>query len=367
MSEDKNFNFKARIRKYYVHQTNFLPSFNIDQITKTMKFIKIILIIILIPVVAWLIICAVAPSKMEFEVSKEMAVEPAVVFKEISDFRNWEAWNPWAAMDSTTVNSYSGPKSGLGTRMDWTGDLLGSGSQEIIEETKNEFVKVRLLFNDFPGENFANWKLEKVAGGTNVTWTFDGGEIPFLFRGFSVLFGKESLVENYNSGLNGLKAVVEAKPVMEPTVETISDTWYIGVSMDNITEADLSGGNVHGPAFGKIMEFLAGEGVDASGMPITIVRRHSEESMDLTFAIPVADSIAGSSELIVSKIPGGKAMSTIHYGSYESSGETWYAIGDYIEGNGVAVRYFPYEIYLNDPDSVAESEIMTKIVFPVAD
>lgn len=332
-----------------------------------MKFIKILLIVILIPVVAWLIMCAVAPSKMEFEVSKEIAVSPSVVFKEISDFRNWESWNPWAAMDSTTVNTYSGPTSGLGTRMDWTGEQLGSGSQEIVEEVKDEFVKVRLLFNDFPGENFANWKLAKIEGGTNVTWTFDGGEIPFMFRGFSILFGKESLIENYNTGLAGLKAVLEAKPIFEPTVENITDTWYIGLSMDNITEADLAGGQTHGPAYGKIMEFLAAEGIEPSGMPITIVRRHSEESMDLTFALPLADSIAGSAELMVAKIPGGKAMSTIHYGSYESSGETWYAIGDYVEGNAIAVRHFPYEIYMNDPDSVAESEIMTKIIFPVAE
>ncbi|MFM1931482.1 MAG: hypothetical protein RL226_785 [Bacteroidota bacterium] len=333
-----------------------------------MKFLKILFSIIGILLIIYLIMCAIGPKKMEFSLSKEMNASPAVVYKEVANFRNWEAWNPWAAMDSTTQNTYSGAESGLGARMDWTGEKIGTGTQEIVEVTQNEFIKIKLNFGDFPGDNYANWIFEATEGGTNVTWTLDGAETPFMFRGMLLLMGVDALQKDYETGLTSLKAIVEAKPVFEPSVDVIPDMWYVGLPLDNVTEASMAGGAVHGPAYGKIMEFLMGEGIEPVGQPLAIIRRYSPESMDITFAMPVADSIAGNAELVVEKMAGGRCLSAVHYGSYESSGSTWEQLDAYILENNIALRQSPYEVYVNDPVTVSnESEIMTKIVYPVGE
>lgn len=335
-----------------------------------MKFLKGLLLVGVILILIYLVLCALGPSTFDTERSTVIDAPASQIYSQLDDFRGWEAWSPWAQRDTAMVNTFSeDPATGLGSWQEWTSTSQGNGKQTIVEARTNEFMRTRLDFADWPEPSFSNWVLEpQEEGGTKVTWTMDGSSVPFMIRGLMlVVNAKASIEQDYEEGLQNLKEHVESMPApFEPMSEMKDDQWYVGSMAMDVTMADLDGGNVHAQGFGAVGQYLGEAGVVMAGAPMSIVHRFTEESMDLEFAIPVTDSIAVPENLTLGKIPGGKFLYTVHYGSYNTVEDAWNKISDYIEDNNVEVRWLPMEIYTNDPTTVEESEIETKIVFPVA-
>jgi hypothetical protein len=71
-----------------------------------MKALKIILITVLILVGAFIILNAFLPAKYEVERSVNINAPKEIVFEQVVDFKNWEQWSPWLAMDSTMTFNY---------------------------------------------------------------------------------------------------------------------------------------------------------------------------------------------------------------------------------------------------------------------
>jgi AraC family transcriptional regulator len=70
--------------------------------------------------------------------------------------------------------------------------------------------------------------------------------------------------------------------------------------------------------------------------------------------------------LIERRVPAGKYASTIHTGSYEHLGKAWAALRDAIaEGGWTPTGAVSYEVYLNDPMSVAPGEQQTELFAPI--
>jgi hypothetical protein len=49
-----------------------------------------------------------------FTVTRSAIIDapPNVVFRQINELRNWEAWSPWAKLDPQARTSYDGPAAG---------------------------------------------------------------------------------------------------------------------------------------------------------------------------------------------------------------------------------------------------------------
>lgn len=334
-----------------------------------MKFLKGLLLVGVILILIYLVLCALGPASFDMERSIVIDAPASQVYSHLDDFSRWEAWSPWAKRDTAMVNTFSkDPASGLGSWQEWTSVTQGNGKQTIIEVRPNEFMRTRLDFVDWPEPSFSNWVLEsQEEGGTKVTWSMDGSKVPFMLRGMMLMANaKASIEKDYEEGLQNLKTYVESNPVFEPMSEMKEDQWYVGSMAKDVSMEDLESGNVHAQGYGAIGQFLAEAEVDMAGFPMSIVHRFTKESMDLELAIPVTDSMAVPENLTLGKIPGGEFLYTVHYGPYNSVESTWDMIGDYIEANNIQVRWLPMEVYTNDPTTVEESEIETKIVFPVA-
>lgn len=331
-----------------------------------MKMLKGILLIAAILLGVWVILALIGPK--EFTTSRSMVInaKPSEVYSHVVDFREWQAWSPWAAKDSTMVTTVEGEPGALG-KMSWTSEQSGSGSQKCTEAIPYSSIKTELVFDSWGGVSQANWKFEEVEGGTKATWSMDGGKLPFMIRPLMLIMdGIGSLEKDYDEGLSKLKDVVESAPKFSPESEVMEAVYYIGKSRTGITEADLVNGSEHGAACGEIGGFMAQAAIEGAGMPICITHSYTDGVMDLTFAIPVADSLEVSENLVSGVIPAGECLTVVHYGSYESTAESWEKFSEYIEMNGIQPRHAPYEIYMNDPETVADpSEIMTKIVFPI--
>ena len=70
--------------------------------------------------------------------------------------------------------------------------------------------------------------------------------------------------------------------------------------------------------------------------------------------------------LIERRVPAGKYATTIHVGSYEHLGKAWAALRDAIAQQGLQpTGAVSYEVYLNDPMSVAAGEQRTELFAPV--
>lgn len=188
-----------------------------------MKAIKIIGMGIGAIIAVALIGVAFMSPKSHMERSIVINASPASVFQQLNNYKNFNTWSPWAAMDPSTKYTFEGPESGPGAKMSWvsTNDNVGVGSQWIIEQEENRRVKSGMQFGGMDGTYFAEFILEPVEGVTKVTWTYDGdvSGTGVMNASFGKLFGLMTdamLGPQYEGGLASLKKVVESMPVANP-------------------------------------------------------------------------------------------------------------------------------------------------------
>lgn len=333
-----------------------------------MKFIKIIGIGILALLATYLLFCFIGISK--FKTSRNITINaPAdMVFSEINDFKKWPSWSPWAQRDKNMENEYQGNAGEVGHKNTWKSKSEGSGTQEIVEIKNNEYIKSKLVFTDWDGETFTELILKPEGNSTQITWTMEGSEFPFIARGFMYLMGGNKMIDkDYDEGLANLKKLVEAKPKKEAIAYEIVDVpeiIYVGVRMKiNASKVDST---LFGATYGKIMNAIQ-KRTEMSGMPFSIGHAYDEKTgeMDLEIAIPVKNEIKLSGELNCNRIPAGKCTKYIFKGPYEGTAKAW---TPYF--NDVLQKYKPrfagYEVYANDPGVVkSPSEYITMLMIPI--
>src|SRR6478672_11058089 len=82
----------------------------------------------------FLIIVAMQPGEFHIRRSAKMKAAPAVVFTQVNNFHNWEAWSPWAKLDPNCKTTYAGPAAGVGAVFAWDGNKkVGAGRMTITE------------------------------------------------------------------------------------------------------------------------------------------------------------------------------------------------------------------------------------------
>lgn len=139
-----------------------------------MKVLKIILIVVLILVGTFVIINAFLPANYSVERSTTVQAPKELVFKQVVDFKNWEQWSPWLAMDSTMTFNYGEQTKGAGATYSWTGENSGNGKQEMTAVSDMDTIKTHIVFEGM-GESDGLWVFtENEDGTTHVSWSFSG-------------------------------------------------------------------------------------------------------------------------------------------------------------------------------------------------
>src|SRR6185437_9861574 len=107
--------------------------------------LNIILIAVAVVVVLFIVIVATRPSDFRVTRTGRINAPPDVVFANVNTLRNWEAWSPWAKMDPNAKSTYSGPESGPGSSMAWSGNnKVGAGRMTITDVKPNEVIHMKL-------------------------------------------------------------------------------------------------------------------------------------------------------------------------------------------------------------------------------
>ena len=333
-----------------------------------MKFLKITLIGIAALLAAYLLCCVLGISKFKTSKSIVINASPEQVFAEINDYKKWPAWSPWAQRDKKMENIYTGNPAEVGHKNTWKSKSEGSGSQEIVEIRNNEYIKSKLVFTDWDGETFTEFILKADGENTNVTWTMEGSEFPFMARGFIFLMGGNKMIEkDYEEGLASLKKIVEAKPktaAIAYEVIDVPEIIYVGIRMKiNASKVDSA---LFANSYGKIMETI-GKRTEINGMPFSIGHAFDEKTgdMDLEIAMPVKSEIKLSGELSCNKIPAGKCTKYIYNGDYVGTEKAWPPYYDEVLKK-YKPRFSGYEVYANDPAEVkSPQELITWLMIPV--
>jgi effector-binding domain-containing protein/carbon monoxide dehydrogenase subunit G len=306
------------------------------------------------------------------QVSRSITIDrPASkVFKAVNSMHHFNKWSPWAQLDPEAKYQYTGPEYGVGSQMSWQGNQeVGKGKQTIIESIPDSKVKAELYF-DGQGDDpsWATYQLIDKGDSTEVSWVFDAdfkGNI--LGRYFGMMMDN-MLGPQYLMGLQNLKNLVEAQPVYDFSgfsIENVKAENVLYVTTAGSTDQDMS--LVMGNAYAKVTDFMGANGISFGGKPMAITRSWENNVWTFDAAIPVdISSIEGDTgDIQLGQTYAGKAVKYMQQGSYDQ-GEASYALMDaYIEENELSRNGNPWEVYVNDPTTVPESEILTHIFQPI--
>jgi hypothetical protein len=156
---------------------------------------------------------AVQPSDFAITRSATFAAPAPAVFAQVNELKKWEAWSPWAKRDPKMKQTYDGPAAGPGSTTYWTGNKdVGEGRMTIVESKPAELVRIKLEFlQPFAATNEAQFAFKAEGDKTTLTWTM-AGKNNFIARAICLVFDMDKMVGgDFEQGLAGIKAIVEAK------------------------------------------------------------------------------------------------------------------------------------------------------------
>jgi effector-binding domain-containing protein len=124
---------------------------------------------------------------------------------------------------------------------------------------------------------------------------------------------------------------------------------------------DIRGG------FGKLMAAMSREGVSPSGAPLIVYPDliDDETGGGLEICVPIAADFVGDTEVYARELEGGTMAATVHHGPYELIGPAYEALTGWISEHSHETAGPPRETYLNDPETVAPEELLTRVEYPI--
>lgn len=122
---------------------------------------------------------------------------------------------------------------------------------------------------------------------------------------------------------------------------------------------------------GKVVGWLMTQDVEIQ-MPIygtyyNSPHEVSEEELDWEVgAAFIGELEDGEGDIQIKVVPEHQVVSTVFQGPYGEAASVYMDLIEYAQKEGYQTTGAPLESYLNSPDDVAESELLTEIQFPVA-
>ncbi len=120
---------------------------------------------------------------------------PPAVQAYLVDFRRWQDWSPWEALDPNLQRTFSGPDSGVGAHYAWTGNRkAGAGTMEITSVTPDRVLIDLNFLKPFKSSATVTFDVVPSADTTTVTWTISmprtfGLRVAGLFMNFEKAIG----------------------------------------------------------------------------------------------------------------------------------------------------------------------------------
>jgi len=171
-------------------------------------------ILLALAFVALIFIIVITGRPGEFTVSRstKISAPPEKVFPHVNDLHQWEAWSPWAKLDPTAKNTFSGAAAGTGAAMAWDGNRkVGAGKMTITDSRPGELVRFRLDFaKPMQATNTAEFRFRTEDRQTVVTWNM-AGKNNFMGKIFGLFMDCDKMIgAQFETGLASLKSLSES-------------------------------------------------------------------------------------------------------------------------------------------------------------
>jgi len=336
-----------------------------------MRFLKGLLTLVAIIVVALVAIAFFLPKTSHVERSVTIDRPPSEVFGVLNNLHRFNAWSPWFDIDPNAKYTFSGPPAGVGSKFDWAGNKeAGSGKMEIIAAKPSESLKLQLDFADM-GRPTAEFHLAPAGQGTKVTWSFDQSFEGSLVGRYFGLMMDSWVGKDYEKGLAKLKALVETFPAVDisgvdgqPVDLAPQKIYYVSggpVADDASAKAALTA------AYRQIGMFLAANKLAMQSAPLTITNSYDKAvGWKFDAAVTVAENdIAPTGDIKAGTTYEGKAMQFTHVGGYDTIAVTIAKAYAWLAVMGLKPKDRLISEYVTDPGSTPVEQLRTLIKIPV--
>ncbi len=339
-----------------------------------MKVLKRLLIAVVAILVIVVVVGLLLPRTRHLERSVEIAAPVSVVFAQINGLRNFNDWSPFMAVMPDASYDFDGPDFGVGSKISWVvaGPDPEVGSQTIVASTPYERVDVELDLGP-QGEAQSAYLLQKVEGGTRLTWTFDtdfGLDIPGRYWG---LFLDRQLGPLYSQGLANLKRIAESLPDVDWSDIEID---IIVVPSTTIAYATGSGGAdpteisaALAATYGRVLGFVSTNGLQLAGQPLAITNYRDDRGWGFDAGIPVSGTptrgAGPDSPVRMGETYGGRVVRAIHVGPYTDLAKTHAKVEAFVVAHKLEKNGRPWEVFVSDPGNVPQDELVTEVYCPV--
>ncbi len=162
---------------------------------------------------AWI---ALQPAGYAVERSISISADPEAIFAQVENLKAWDNWNPWSKLDPAARVTFSGPPSGKGASMAWSGNAeVGEGTMTITECQPASLVELEQVFVK-PMAGKALIKVMLAPEGSNpqnthVTMRLEGSN-DFMGKAVCLVMNMDEMIGGaFAKGLGNLKELSEAK------------------------------------------------------------------------------------------------------------------------------------------------------------
>jgi effector-binding domain-containing protein/uncharacterized protein YndB with AHSA1/START domain len=314
------------------------------------------------------------PSHAHVERSILIDSPPATVFALVNDFRQRARWSPWQETDPNAHYDIGGARRGVGATLAWTGDIIGEGSQRIVESVPYERVVTEL---DAGGRGAATstLHLRPSDAGTAVTWAYDTTFGLNLAGRYAGLMLEKTVGDDYESGLDNLKSMAERLPRadfstldIEPVDVASQDIAFLSTSSVPLAAAISE---AMGDAYVRILDFMDRYELTEAGPALSILRGYRGQDLAFDAAIPVRgirdETPRNSQGVRLGSTYAGEVIRVKHVGSYANLVQTHEKIAAYLAALGIERNGDAWESYVSDPTRTAEPNLLTYIYYPIRD
>jgi effector-binding domain-containing protein len=305
-----------------------------------MKSLKYILFPLLIIIIGISIYVAVQPNS--FDVTRERIIEapPTVIYNNVIDLKNWEAWSPWLEKNPESKITHSEPTIGVDASFLWEDDE-GTGNIKTRSTIPNNTIEQDIQFEDYNPSNMI-WSFTQTPNGqTKVTWQLKADHIPFMFKIYSVFSGGFDNIfgPDFERGLEKLDSVVVADMkkynITIKGVTQHSGGFYIyntASSKINDVETKIK------ESLPKVINYVRANSITTAGPPfINYLKWDTENNAAIfTCCVPTNSQVITTDEnFLTGQLESFRAVKVILKGNRSNLKEAWEKAEAYINKNGL--------------------------------
>ncbi len=323
-----------------------------------MKAIKYILFLLLIAIIGTAIYVAVQPNSFEVTRTRTIKAPVTVIYNNVIDYKNWEAWSSWAESDPDMIITLSDQTKGIGGSYSWE-DKDGIGTMKTLEAVPNKSIKQTLQFAEFPSSDIDWTFTPNEDGSTDATWTISGKDLPFDFKAFAAFSGgmEKQIGPHYERSLEKLDSII-AVDMKTYSIEINGMTEHSGgYYLYNTTSCKITELKTKMvESLSKVGHYAMTNKVPMAGAPYTFYHKWDEKNNAVMYSacVPTTEKVISTDgDILTGQLESFKAIKTTLKGDYENLKETWDSVMKYIpeHGHEFAENGPMLEVYLTDPQS----------------